>query len=75
MSASSYQRTGSLGSAMRFVLLPHKIFDVHFSALSGIERTNTLIDFTPELAELLDMGKQSAADLFLIGIRQICDFR
>jgi hypothetical protein len=74
MIASDDQRTGRLHSAMLLVLLPNEILDVQFSALSGIERADALVDFNPELAQLFNVREQLAANLFLIGIGQVCYF-
>jgi hypothetical protein len=63
-----------LRSAIPFVLLSEKFFDVEGPALALVERANSLLDLGAELAELLDVREQSAADLLLIGVRQICHF-
>ena len=66
--------TARLRSATPFVLLSEECFDVEGSALTPIQRVNSLVDLRPELAELLNVRKQPTADLFLIGVRQIRHF-
>jgi hypothetical protein len=65
---------GRLPSAMPLVLVLQELFDVQRSTLASVERADALVDLGPELAELLDVRQQSAADLFLVGIRQIRQF-
>ena len=67
--------TGRLSSAIPLVLVPKKFLDVERSALTGVERSNALVDLGAELAEFLHMRKQPPANLLLIGIGQVCNFR
>jgi hypothetical protein len=60
--------------------LAQPLLDVEGPALAPVERANSLVDVRAEFAELLDVRKQSAADLLLIGIGQIrqvgdCQFK
>ena len=66
--------TARLRSAIPLVLLSEKFLDVENFTLSPIERTNSVVDLGPELAELLDMRKQPAGDLLLISFREIRQF-
>src|SRR5205085_12540184 len=68
--ASDDQTTGRLRSAMPFVHLPEKIFELERLALARVERPDALVDLRSELAEPLDMHQQSPATLFLICFRQ-----
>ncbi len=68
------QMTGRLRSAMPFVQLPEKIFDVERLALARVERSDALVDLRAELAELLDVRQQLPADLLLICFRQVRHF-
>jgi hypothetical protein len=64
----------SLRSAMLLVLAPNHVLNVRLSALSGIERTDALVDFNTKLTQSLDVRQQLAANLLLIGVRQVGDF-
>jgi hypothetical protein len=55
---------------MSFVRLPDEFFDVERPAFAGVERPDALVDLGSKLTELLDMRKQPAADLLLIGVGQ-----
>ena len=59
---------------MPFVLFSQKIFDVERLALTGVQRTNALVDLGSQSAQLLDMRQQLLTNLLLIGFRQIRDF-
>ena len=60
---------------MLIVLLPDKILDVQLPALSGMGRSDALVDFNPELAQLLKRVESSLqAHLSLIGVGQVRNF-
>ena len=60
---------------MPFVLSAEELFDVEWLAFAGIQRANALIDLGSQLAKFLDVRQQLLANLFLIRVRQIRDFR
>jgi hypothetical protein len=60
---------------MPFVLLLEKGSDIQGLALTGIERTNALVDVSPQLAQFFYVRQQPLTNLFLIRVRQIRDFR
>jgi hypothetical protein len=60
---------------MPLVLAPKKFLDVERRALAGVERSNALVNLGAELAKFLEVRKQPPANLLLIGIRQVCNFR
>lgn len=59
---------------MLLVGLPDELLDVERLALTGIERPEAHVNLGPQLAKLLDMRQQAAADLLLIGGRQALHF-
>lgn len=59
---------------MLLVRLPDELLNVERLALTGIERPEALVNLSPQLAQLLDVRQQTAADLLLIGSRQVRHF-
>ena len=53
---------------------PYEFLDIERPALTGIERFEALVNLSPQLAQLLDVRQQTAADLLLIGDRQARHF-
>src|SRR5664279_5445715 len=57
-------------------ILPAKeILDIKSAALARIQRADALVYFGAKRVQLFDMGKQLAADLLLIGVRQARELR
>ena len=52
------------------VHLLNELFDIDCLAFPLIERADASIDVGPQLAQLLDMRKELAADFFLVGVRK-----
>jgi hypothetical protein len=59
---------------MLLVRLPDELLNVERLALTGIERPEALVNLSPQLAQLLDVRQQTAANLLLIGSRQVRHF-
>src|SRR5258708_290832 len=55
---------------MSRVLPAQEIVHVQGPALARVQRADALVDFGPQRVEFLHVGKQLAADLFLICVRQ-----
>src|SRR5258708_24090213 len=53
---------------------PYEFLDVERPAFTGIERPEALVNLSPQLAKLLDVRQQTAANLLLIGGRQVRHF-
>ena len=59
---------------MPFVHVPEKVFHVERLALARVQRSDTLVDFRSQPAELLDMRQELPTDLFLVCFRQVRHF-
>jgi hypothetical protein len=53
---------------------PYKFLNVDRPAFTGIERPEALVNLSPQLAKLLNVRQQTAANLLLIGGRQARHF-
>ena len=54
---------------------PQELFDVERPALTCVERPQARVDVTAQRSQFLDVRKQLAANLFLIGIGKFRDLR
>ncbi len=66
---------GGLRSAMPFIFPSKKIFDIERLALTCVEGAKPLVDLGAQLTQLLDVRQQPTANLFLVRVGQVGDFR
>jgi hypothetical protein len=60
---------------MPFVFPSKKILDIERLALACVEGEDPLVDLGAQVTQLLDVRQQLAANLFLIRVGQVGDFR
>jgi hypothetical protein len=60
---------------MPFVFPSKKILDIERLALACVEGANPFVDLGAQLTQLLDVRQQPTANLFLIRVGQVGDFR